>query len=39
MVRLPGGEKARDTGAVVQFPYLLSTMLELVGLDNNNERF
>jgi len=36
MVRLPGGEKARDTGAVVQFPDLLPTVLELVGLGNNN---
>lgn len=36
MIRLPSGEKARDTDAIVQFPDLLPTILELVGLGNNN---
>jgi arylsulfatase A-like enzyme len=35
MVRLPGGEKHRDTDAIVQFPDFLPTMLDLVGLGNN----
>lgn len=35
MIRLPGGEKARETKAIVQFPDLLPTILELIGLGNN----
>jgi arylsulfatase A-like enzyme len=35
MVRLPGGEKARETKAIVQFPDLLPTILELIGLGND----
>ena len=32
MVRLPGGEGARRTDAIVQFPDLLPTILDLLGL-------
>ncbi|MEM0003594.1 MAG: sulfatase [Thermoproteota archaeon] len=35
MVRLPSGEKARETKAIVQFPDLLPTILEFIGLGNN----
>jgi arylsulfatase A-like enzyme len=35
MVRLPGGRKARSTQALVQYPDLLPTLLELVGLRGN----
>lgn len=35
MVRLPGGEKARETKAIVQYPDLLPTILEFLGLSNN----
>jgi len=35
MVRLPGGESARDTGALVQFPDLAPTLLEVVGMGND----
>jgi arylsulfatase A-like enzyme len=35
MIRLPGGEKARETKAIVQFPDILPTILELIGLGNN----
>ncbi len=34
MVRLPGGEGARRSGALVQFPDTLPTMLELMGMGN-----
>ena len=34
MVRLPGGRGARRTGALVQFPDLLPTVLELIGYGN-----
>jgi len=37
LVRLPGGESGgRRTGALVQFPDVLPTILELMGLGNNN---
>ncbi len=35
MVRLPGGEGARRTRALVQFPDVLPTILDLLGLKNN----
>ncbi len=35
MVRLPGGEKARRSKAIMQFPDVLPTILELVGLGND----
>lgn len=35
MVRLPGGEGARRTGAIVQFHDVLPTVLDLLGLGNN----
>lgn len=35
MIRLPGGEKARETKAIAQYPDLLPTILEFLGLGNN----
>jgi arylsulfatase A-like enzyme len=35
MIRLPCGEGARRTGAVVQFHDVLPTFLELIGMSNN----
>jgi arylsulfatase A-like enzyme len=35
MVRLPGGEGARRTSAMVQFHDMLPTMLDLLGMANN----
>ncbi|MEM2970077.1 MAG: sulfatase [Candidatus Bathyarchaeia archaeon] len=35
MVRLPGGEKARRSKAIVQFPDVLPTILDFLGLGNN----
>jgi arylsulfatase A-like enzyme len=35
MVRMPGGEKARWTKAIVQFPDVLSTLFDIIGLGNN----
>jgi arylsulfatase A-like enzyme len=35
MVRMPGGEKARRSKAIVQFPDLLPTILDTIGLGNN----
>ncbi len=35
MVRLPGGRHARRSKAIVQYPDLLPTLLELVGLTGN----
>ncbi len=35
MVRLPGGQGARRTPAMVQFPDVLPTLLDLAGLGNN----
>jgi len=34
MVRMPGGRSARETEALVQFPDLMSTILDLIGLAN-----
>ncbi len=35
MIRLPGGEHAHKTEAVVQFPDVLPTLLDLLGLGND----
>ncbi|MEM2926655.1 MAG: sulfatase [Candidatus Bathyarchaeia archaeon] len=35
MIRLPGGERARRTKALIQFPDLLPTILEALGLKGN----
>lgn len=35
MVRLPGGQGARRTQAIIQFPDVLPTLLELAGLGND----
>jgi len=35
MVRLPGGKPARDTRALVQFPDLAPTLLEIMGMKND----
>jgi arylsulfatase A-like enzyme len=35
MIRLPGGEKARRTRAIVQFHDVLPTLLDLLGFANN----
>ena len=35
MVRMPGGDKARRTGAIIQFPDVLPTILDFLGLKNN----
>ena len=35
MIRLPGGQGARRTGAVVQFHDVLPTLLDLLGMANN----
>jgi len=35
MIRLPGGEMEGKTEAIVQFPDLLPTLLDLIGLGNN----
>ncbi len=35
MIRLPGGEGARRTDAIVQFHDVLPTLLQLIGMSNN----
>jgi len=35
MIRMPGGAKARCTTAIIQFPDVLPTVLEILGLRNN----
>jgi arylsulfatase A-like enzyme len=37
MVRMPGAKKARRTKAIVQFPDLLPTILDMLGLKNNTQ--